>query len=204
MDQAPAVLNQAILDAIKQLKSELLSHFDSIMDNIQTSLNTINGKLSTLGDQVTELEHRVSSNQDNISDLEKRVKTIEEENAYLREKVDAAENRSQAYNLRFLHVPEKAEGRDIVGFMLQLIPSLLGKENFPSPLTLDKVHRTPTFRHQDSNAGPRPILVKLLNFQDKVKILQLAREKKELMFNGVRVHIFPDFSTALLQKRLGV
>lgn len=141
----------------------------------------MNGKLSTLGDHVTELE-LLSSNQDNVSDLEKQVKSLEEDNAYLREKVDEAENRSRAYNLRFLHVPEQAEGRDIAGFMTQLIPSLLGKENFPSLLILDKVHHTPTFCHQDTKAGPRPILVKLHNIQEKVKILRLAQEKKELVF----------------------
>lgn len=151
MDQIPT-LNQALVDAIQQLKLELLSHFDATMDNIERSLNTINAKLSTLGDHVSELEL----------------------------------------------VAEQAKGRDVAVFMRQLLPSLLSKENFTSPLILDKVHRTPTFRHQDTKAGSRPVLVKLLNFQDKVKILRLAREKKELVFNSVRVHIFPDFSTALL------
>lgn len=200
MDLAPA-LNQTILNAIRQLKLELLAHLDASMDNIQIRLNSIHGKLSILGDQVEELEPRVSSNQDNLLDLEKRVKSMEVENVYLREKVKESENRSRAYNLRVLHVPEQAEGCDILGFMGELIPSLLGKENFPQPLILDKAHRTPTFRRQETRTGPRPILVKLLNFQDKVKILHLAREKKELRFNGVRVHIFPDFSAALLQKR---
>ncbi|KAL7372486.1 hypothetical protein ABVT39_017280 [Epinephelus coioides] len=79
--QAPVVFNQVIPDAIKQLKFELLSHFDPIMDNTQTSLDTMNGKLSILGDQVAELEQRVSSNQDNILALEKReTQMIDQEN----------------------------------------------------------------------------------------------------------------------------
>ena len=43
--------------------------------------------------------------------------------------------------------------------------------------------------------------MKLLSLQDKFKILRLAREKEELKYNDKRVHIFPDFSTSLLQKR---
>lgn len=179
----------------------MLSHFDSKMDHIQTSLNTIHGSLSTLGDQISELEQRVGSNEDNISDLEKRVKTLEKENSYLKDKVEDAENRSRSSNLRFLHIPERAEGRDILGFMNQLIPRLLGKDNFPTPPNIERVHRSPTARRQDFGAGPRPILVKFLNFQDKLKILRLAQVKKELTFNGVRVHIYPDFSAGLLQRR---
>ena len=76
MDQA-SVSNQTIWDAIQQLKSDMLSQFDSKMDYIQVRLNTIHRLLSTLGEQVLELEQRVSSNEDNISDLENLVKTLE-------------------------------------------------------------------------------------------------------------------------------
>ena len=88
-----------------------------------------------------------------------------------------------------------------MGFMDKLIPHLLGKENFPTPPVIEKIHRTPTARRQDSKAGPRPILVRFLNFQDKQRVLRLAREKKELVFKGVRIHIYPDYSAALTQTR---
>ncbi|KAJ8364745.1 hypothetical protein SKAU_G00135760 [Synaphobranchus kaupii] len=39
-------------------------------------------------------------------------------------------------------------------------------------------------------ASPRSILIKLLHFQDKVKILRLARVKKELIFNGNHIFIY--------------
>ena len=82
--------------------------------------------------------------------------------------------------------------------MKQLIPLLLGKENFP--LVIWRAHHSPTVQQQDYKADPRPILVKFLNFQDKLRILRLAREKKEFIFKGERVHIYPDFSAGLLPK----
>ena len=51
------------------------------MDHFQASLNTIHRSLSTLGEQVLELEQRVCSTKDNISDLENHVIF------YLKEKV---------------------------------------------------------------------------------------------------------------------
>lgn len=114
------------------------------MHHIQVSLNTTHKMLSTLGDQVSELECRVSSNKDNITDLECCVKTLEKENSYLKEKVEDAKNQSWSCNLRFLHVPEKTEGRYILGFMNQLIPLLFGKENFPIPPIIEQAQRSPT------------------------------------------------------------
>ncbi len=165
------------------------------------SLNKIEGSLSTLGDQVCELERRVGSNEDDPQDLIQRVKTLEKDNSYLKQQADDAENRSRASNLRFIHVPEKAEGKDILGFMKRLIAQLLGEANFPTPPGIERAHRSPTFAKHNSRASPRTILVKFSHFQDKLRIMKLAREKKELLFNGTRVHIFPDFSASLVQQR---
>lgn len=115
------------------------------------------------------------------------------------DKVQDLENRSRASNLRFVKIPESSEGRDTIGFMSQLIPQLLGRENFQTPPIIERAHRTQTFLHNE-RAEPRPILIKLLNFQDKVRILPLARKKKKLVFKGTRIYIYPDFSAELTQK----
>lgn len=47
---------------------------------------------------------------------------LEKHNSYLKERAEAVENRSRASNLRFISVSEKAEGKDILGFMNRLIP----------------------------------------------------------------------------------
>lgn len=199
MDQAEVSL-QTIWDAIQRNKVEMMAHFDSKIETIQTGLSNIQGSLPSLGEQVTELEHRMSSNEDNIDDLIKRVQTLEKENAYLKDKVDDAENRSRSFNLRFINVPEKSEGRDTIAFFNQLIPLLLGKENFPTVPVIQRAHRSPTLS-SSTRSAPRPILVKFLHFQDKVRILRLAREKRELNYMGTRVHIYPDFSAGLINKR---
>lgn len=196
------ISSKLFLDTIQQLKSEMLSHFDVKMDCIQQSLSTLQSSLSTLGEHVSELEQRVSTNEDNILDYDKRMKSLESDNSYLREKLEDVENRSRAYNLRFVHVPENSEGKDIHGFMGELIQLLLGHENFPTPPVIERAHRSPILQSKKQKAGrPRPIMVKLLSLQDRRKILRVAREKKELEFNGGRVYIFPDFSAGLLTKR---
>ncbi len=84
--------------------------------------------------------------------------------------------------------------------MHRLIPQLLGIENFPTPPVMQNCHRNPTFLRENSRAGPRPILVRFLYLQDKSKIMKLSRDKKELLYNGRQVHIYPDFSAELSEK----
>lgn len=198
MDQEISL--QTIWDSIQLIKVEMTAHLDSKTEIIQTSLTNIHGSLSSLCEQISELEHRVSSNEDNFDDLSKRVQILEKENAYLKVRVDDAENRSRSCNLRFINVPEKSEGSDVIVFVNQLIPLLLGRDHFSVVPAIEMAHRSPTFS-SGSRPVPRPILVKFLHFQDKVKILRLAREKKDLLYKGTRVHIYPDFSAGLIKKR---
>ncbi|KAK1905456.1 LINE-1 retrotransposable element ORF1 protein [Dissostichus eleginoides] len=138
---------QTLWDAIQQIKTDMLTHIDSKMDPIQSSLSRIHNSLSSLGDQVNLLEQ-----------------------------LDDLENRSRRSNLRFIGILESAEGSDIIGFMSRLIPQLLGPDAFPTLPIIERAHRSPTAR-QNSRASPRAIMIELLNFQDKVKILRLARVK---------------------------
>lgn len=79
--------------------------------------------LDTLGERVSLLEQRVRANEDNIHLTSN--KKLSKDNAYLTDKIQDLENWSRSSNLRFVKIPESSEGRDILGFMSQLIPQLL-------------------------------------------------------------------------------
>lgn len=191
---------QTLWDAIQQIKIDMLTLFDAKVDPIQSSLSSIQDSLTTLGEQVNLLEQRVGANEDNLQEFVARVQQLEKSNSYLLDKVDDLENRSRRCNLRFVGVHETAEGGDIVGFMCQLITQLLGRSNFPTTPIIERAHRTPSVQQSDG-ASPRSIMITLLNFQDKVKILRLAREKKTLEYSESRIFIYPDFSADLTRRR---
>lgn len=92
MDQT--ITKNSLLEALQQLKTDMLSHFDYKLDNIQSSVNALSNSFSLLGDKVSELETRGGTNMDYITKLDERVKTLEKRNAYLEEKVEEAENRT--------------------------------------------------------------------------------------------------------------
>ena len=48
---------------------------------------------------------------------------------------------------------------------------------------------------------PRHIIIKMLNFKDKERILKAAREKEEVTYKGTLINLAADFSTEMLQAR---
>uniref|UniRef100_A0A3B3H8H7 L1 transposable element RRM domain-containing protein n=1 Tax=Oryzias latipes TaxID=8090 RepID=A0A3B3H8H7_ORYLA len=179
----------------------MLSHFDAKLDTIHNSVHQMQDSLNFMKTTVGELEGRVGSNQDELSRLETRIKQLEKQNSYLAERVEDVENWSRASNIRLLRVPEGSEGRDMIGFVGQLLIQLFGQDKLPSPPVIERAHRSPGTPNPNPKAGPRPILVRFLHFQDKLNILRLSRDKKELLFKGNRVHIYPAFSAGFMEKR---
>lgn len=197
---------QTLLDAIEKSKTEMMTHINAKLDPIQAGMARIQTSLQSLGDQVEHLEERVSTNQDNVEDLLTRVKTLEEEVTHLREKADHLENRSRMSNIRVVGIEESVEGTDMVQFMSRLIPELLGQENFAANPTIERAHRIPTqvpgdWRGKPNTAGrtrgPRTIIIKLLNYQEKMKILRLAKGMEKIMYRGARVFFNGDVSASL-------
>lgn len=197
---------QSIWDALHQVKeqvtTEVKAHLDIQIGSVQAGLMDIQQSLGFLTGQINELQQRVSANEDTIGNLEERVCALEKDNSYLKEKMEDLENRSRRSNLRFINIPERKEGGGMVAFIGELVATLFGKEHFPTAPVVERAHRLPTFvRSPRSDGPPRPILVKFLNFQDKVKILRLAREKRNLKMGESTVYIYPDFSPGLVKKR---
>lgn len=104
------------------------------------------------------------------------------------------ENKSRQSNLLIVGVPD---GSYMVAFLQRLIPDLLGRENFLEPSAMERSHWIAMRNGTDTRKQSQPIIVKFLNYLDKMKILCLAHEQKELRFNDKRLHFFPDLSEAV-------
>ena len=98
--------------------------------------------------------------------------------------------------------PSDVKGKDMIAFIndRSLIQLLLVKDNFPMAPVSERAHRSPTFT-TSNRSTPCPILVKFPYFQDKLRILRLAREKGHLTYMGARIHVFPNVSAAVIHKR---
>lgn len=117
--------------------------------------------------------------EDDIRDTRSTVSRLEKDVSYLKDKVQDLENRSKRSNIRIVNLPEESEGGNLVSFLERIIPEILGAKIFLSPPIIERAHRTGNI--SSNRATPRIIVAKLLNFREKQKILQLARERKEVL-----------------------
>lgn len=96
-------------------------------------------------------------------------------------------------NLRFINLPENAEGSDSPGFLENLLTTTYDRKAFSVMFAVERAHRIPAWP-PPKGAPSHTFVAKFLNFKDCNKILCLTREKCQIPFNNVHVAVFPDFS----------
>ena len=78
-------------------------------------------------------------------------------------------------------------------------------ENFPNLMRekvtqIQETQRAPIKRNPKRPTA-RHIIIKMAKFQDKERILQVAKEKQEVTYKGAPIRLAPDFSMEMLQAR---
>lgn len=79
--------------------------------------------------------------EDTVNELQSTVKMFEDKIKSLSAKTEDLENRSRCSNGRLVGLPEKAEGRDVCGFLEEWLPDVLGMETLHTPLITERAHR---------------------------------------------------------------
>ncbi|KAE8291358.1 hypothetical protein D5F01_LYC10957 [Larimichthys crocea] len=102
------------------------------------------------------------------------------------DKIDDLENRSRRCNIRVVGLPEGSEGTNPVAFFRTWLPELLEMNAKGGSVKLDRCHRALT-RRPPPGQRPRAVILKLHNFQDKVRIMQAARKAQSLAYNGAPI-----------------
>lgn len=75
-----------------------------------------------------------------------------------------------------------------------------GTEAFPPPQSVARAHGV-AFSRRKQDDPPRPFIARIHRYQDKERILKLAREAGSLSFRGSEIHIYPDYSAEVSKKR---
>lgn len=193
-------------EALKNMQDTILgtinTRFDLLevkFESLQSSHNLLVGRMDEVDTAVTDHETRLSAAEDAIIGLRK-------ECASLRSKVNDLEGRSRRNNIKFVGIPEGEEKGNPTEFVSTLIPKLLGEINFPKQVIIDRAHRFPLPKLTEVGSGstvkPRTIMARVHHFQDKEKILRLARQQP-LKFGANRIFVFPDYTAEVMDQRRG-
>uniref|UniRef100_A0A3B3BLU5 L1 transposable element RRM domain-containing protein n=1 Tax=Oryzias melastigma TaxID=30732 RepID=A0A3B3BLU5_ORYME len=172
---------------------------ESKLNSIQAATRAVEAKLSDMSARLGQAESRIDFLEDANKAWESNPPATRTEVENLQQKIDDLENRSRRNNQRFVGFPEGCEGSDILAFMGAAIPELL-KSDFPRGLEIDRAHRSLARRRPDGQP-PRAIIVQLLRFQDRERIVDMARKMGQLRWKGHHIMIFPDYSKLVSDKR---
>ena len=113
--------------------------------------------------------------------------------------MEDAENRARRDNLRVRGIPEVIT--DLQGtataFFQELAPDIP-----PDRLEFDRIHRS--LAPKPSEGPPRDVIIKFHYYRTKEKLLQSARERQDLSFQGNPLQLFADLSPATIARRQGL
>lgn len=189
----------ALKAELEKNRVAILAEINASLAPINSTLDEVRAKFDTYEPRITEMEVCLSDHSDRLDYLEKQVGSLVKEKNQLLAKTEDLENRSRRNNLRIIGLPEGREGQAATAFMSRFFVDLLQDETFTDPPELDRAHRA-LYAKPTKDEKPRPVIVRFLRFQQKEQVLTIAR-KKQLFYDGHRILVFPDISSALAKKR---
>lgn len=185
----------SVLAAIQSLKI----HFTAQLQEVITSNQEIKDAIGVFSERLTSAETRISKVEDDVSSLTSKEASLHKKLQELQLKVDDLENRSRRSNLRLVGLPENTEQGEITIFLQTWLVDVLGRDAFQSPPIIERAHRLQG--RNTPNGPPRVIIMKFLNYQDKMRVMRAARLKGKIIHNGHHVMFFPDLSTEVQKQR---
>lgn len=194
----------------------------SRFDEIQTAIEQTRRDLAECTERMTQAEVRLSTVEDEQTGLSSVIKNLERRSKTLEVKLTDMETRSWLNNVRLVNLPEGAEGPDPCSFLENSIPlgvppglapprsrswitlplQLLGVQDLAPlrcPIVMEKAHRIGPIK--DARAPPRTLIMKLLNYQDKLHIMRAAGEKKDILYKNQQVRFYNDLATEVHKQR---
>ena len=185
-----------VLAAIHSLRADVTTRHDEVLSAIQG----IKKDLSEYSGRLDVAENRISTAEDAVTEMGVKLDITQKLLDSLTSKCLDLESRSRRSNMVIVGLKESTEGKDVEMFLEKWIPDLIGDPGvFSSPLPVERGHRLGKPRM--SGDKPRPLIMKFLNYRDKMKVMNTARAKGKLMHGNQQILFFHDHPQAIQEKR---
>lgn len=178
-------------DAFQETKQSL--------NRLETSVGEIKQQMEKLDKRLTTVEHRVSNAEDRSIRHERALGYLLRREARLTAKQDDMENRLRRNNIRVYGIPEEAEGKEMVPFMVEFFRTTLTLKD-DVEIKLERAHRAIAPKPK-TKASTRSIIVRFLDFSVKQAVLQQAWKQRDITFQGQKVYFDQDYSPDVQRKR---
>ncbi|XP_071978136.1 uncharacterized protein [Engystomops pustulosus] len=162
-------------------------------------LQKVQSDVSSLQERVDELESFRTEISSTILELQAATSTQESQQRHPAAQLDDLDNRNRRNNIRRGGLPEATHTPDLIPTLTGIFNSLLERQ-VDTPLGSDHDHRALRARSSDPSR-PRDVICRIHYYAIKEQILQKARNKGEIDFDGAKITLFPDLSRRTLRQR---
>lgn len=196
----------SILEELRKLRNENQdghNHTKLALGRVEQTVSDIKDKLAEHEERMEKLEERVGAAEDAEMRHRRALRYLLHRDIDLSAKCDDLQNRLRRNNIRIFQIPEDSEGKDMAGF----IKDLLQKELKLPPdldIKIERAHRSLAAKPKDATVPPRSIIVRFLDAAVKDAIIKQAWSQGPVLFQGKRIYFDQDYSPDLQRKRMRV
>lgn len=197
--ESPSVLSSEL----KQMMQEMRQGFTTIaekMDDMSMRMDAFVHKLEGHEERLNEAEQRISNTEDRTTQLQSQVAHMDKLLKVIASKNEDLEARSRRNNICVIGIPESTNTGKMEDFVEKLLTATIGADALSSQFIVERAHRSLAPR-PPPGAAPRPIIARLLNYRDRDAALRIAREKRQLQFEGLQFTLYPDFTAIVQEER---
>ncbi|CAL9699011.1 unnamed protein product [Knipowitschia caucasica] len=197
--ESAAEANSSI--SLEKMMDVILDSMNKRFDLLDEKFETLTANQLVLTRRVDEAEAQGTDHERRIQALEQSLAEVRQTNMKLHSKLDDLEGRSRRNNIKIVGIPEGEEKGRPTEFVTSLIPKLLEQGNLAKQVIVDRAHRVPMPR-ATSTQRPRSIIARIHFYQEKEMLLRLSRQN-QLVYNGARIFIYPDYTADVMTQRRG-
>lgn len=185
---------------LKEMSEAILKTINDRFDQFETKFASLQSSQNALTARMDSIDEKASDHECRLAVMEKTMGKLQTENTRLRAKTNDLEGRSRRNNIKIVGIPEGEEKGRPTEFISAIFPTLLGESHFPKPVVIDRAHRTLQPKPAEG-ARPRTFIARVHHYQEKETIMRLARQQRNLTYNGQRVFIYPDYTAEVMEQR---
>lgn len=178
------------------IRTIIREEINAAVDKLQPQLDGLKTDLIECTKKVAVLEKSVSCMESRVLDLEMDKERLHKENKDLKDRADRLENYSRKYNLRILGLTTDIEKGNPTSYMSALFQELF-KDKLQYMPEVESAHRTGSANKH----GQRAMIVRMHRLAAREEILRMAKMKRVLEIRGMKLRIFPDFTTEIAKAR---
>lgn len=186
-------LKSALAEDFNALKTELQAMRSDIVNNT----TAIRAEIEHMNVDIQDMKGGLSTWSDEVVSMQSTVTSLQEQVVALKDRCEDMEGRMRRGNIRITGIGEQPDSSSPKA-VSKVIREVLQMDR---DIKIDRSHRIATPRVTGDREKPRVIIAKLHYDGDATEILRRARERAPLIYNGNRIAIFPDYTSAVAKAR---